>query len=220
MLCNRWIDASTPSSIRISPFPLFLDSYTQLTSSLGCRSYAVFLFYGLFAIVQWRIAPSLNQASQLRCFYLWCDCCYTVWYRVVFSFFWRTLPFNFFHLHLFHGVCFHYSQVFVGFLFSEHSDFFLVGLFLSSYVISRFSLSLCHIFLSQITSLYPDSKFSLPELGLRSFIFGKQFDVVHVHLWLFQISCNCWSFIRVWVISSLFRIPGPFSVLCPMTTIL
>ena len=39
------------------------------------------------------------------------------------SFFWFI-----FHLCLFDGVCFQYSQVLVSLVFSEHSDFFLIGL--------------------------------------------------------------------------------------------
>ena len=60
----------------------------------------------------------------------------------------------------------------------------LVVLFSPSFVVFCFSLSAWHIFLCQILSLYPDSV-SLPSvLGFRILFsfFGKQFDVVYIHL--------------------------------------
>ena len=67
------------------------------------------------------------------------------WFSLVFSSFFSS--FFFFHLRLFDGIRFQYSQVFLNFNFSEHSDFFLdLGvLFLPSFVIFRFlSLRLAH----------------------------------------------------------------------------
>ena len=46
----------------------------------------------------------------------------------------------FFHLRLFDGVRFQYSQVFISFLFSEHSDFFLIWYFYS-FRLCRFSFN-------------------------------------------------------------------------------
>ena len=63
-------------------------------------------------------------------------------------------PLNFFfHLHLFDGVSIQYPQVFVGVLFSEHSNFV-------RYRLSPFITSM-DIFLCQIRFLYPDCIFLL-----------------------------------------------------------
>ena len=53
-------------------------------------------------------------------------------------------------------------------------------------VISRFSLLIWRIFFSQISTQCPDCKFSLPVLGFLilfffCYVFGKQFNVIHVH---------------------------------------
>ena len=81
-----------------------------------------------------------------------------------------VLPINpflifFFHLNLFDGVCFQYSQVFVRFLFYDHCNFFLalVVLFLPSRVVSRFSLLAWRIFLFWI----PMSWLDIPTARIR-----------------------------------------------------
>ena len=69
-------------------------------------------------------------------------------------------------LRLFDGVRLHYSTVFVSFLFSERSDFFLIWL---SYSFRYLSFSVSHyhhgIFLCRIPSLYLDCISSLLVLG-------------------------------------------------------
>ena len=78
-----------------------------------------------------------------------------------------VLFFNFsFHLRLFDGVHFQYSQVFVSFIFSQCYDFFLdlVVLFPPSFVVFSFSLLALHISLCQIPSLCPYYLFSLSVL--------------------------------------------------------
>ena len=62
--------------------------------------------------------------SQPRYIFLWWDLCDVVWFWVSFSFSSGILSFYFFfHLRMFYGVRFQYSQVFVSFLFSDRSDF-------------------------------------------------------------------------------------------------
>ena len=94
------------------------------------------------------------------------------------------LLFNFFfHLVLFDGICYQYSQVLVIFLFYIDSDFFLdlVVLFLPSFVIFPFSFLAFHIFLYQLPFLYPDCIFCMYKSFKFFFSFGKQFDVIYAH---------------------------------------
>ena len=89
---------------------------------------------------------SIFRRGQPRCLSVWWDFCYTVWFRVVFSFSWFFF-FNFFFFCMFDGVRFQNSQVFVYFLFSKVSwwefmldlDFLWVQL----KIIFKDSLQLC-----------------------------------------------------------------------------
>ena len=63
---------------------------------------------------------------QSRYLSLWWYFCYMVLSQVALWFSWDSLFCFFFHLHFFDDVSFQCSQIFVGFLFSESSDFFLI----------------------------------------------------------------------------------------------
>ena len=84
----------------------------------------VFLFSGPFAEVlllsTLRIFSSMLQGGQPTYLSFWWDFCYAVWFRIVFSFSWGIL-FHF-HFRMFDSVRFQYTQVFVSFFFSDHSD--------------------------------------------------------------------------------------------------
>ena len=117
----------------------------------------VFLSFGPFVEVLFlsisRIVTSILQGEQSRCLLFWWNSCYTVWFREVFLFPW-ILSFNiFFHLHLFDGVRFQYSQVLSPsvLIFPNFAVLFLLLL-----VFSPFSSLTRHIFLYQILSLCPD----------------------------------------------------------------
>ena len=142
----------------------FFSWHIYSMSSLGCKA----LWIDMNFLVLWSICLSSPFAyfkkNSLDVYYFWWDFCD---YSLVSSSFLvlRRNPLKiFFHLSLFDDVRFQYSQVFVSFLFSEHSDFFLglVVLFVLSCVVSCFSLLACRIFLCRIPSQCPGCIFSLP----------------------------------------------------------
>ena len=147
--------------------PSFLAYIVSLCHLYDVRLYAVslvFLFFGLLVEVLSsisRMVSSILQGQPLIRFLL---------YSLVLSCFIILLRYSFlnffFHIHLFDGVAFQYSQVFVRFLFSKHSDFILVWYSCSFHcVVSHFSLLAWHIFLCHIQSLCSDYVFSLLLLG-------------------------------------------------------
>ena len=123
---SRCINASTPSWTLANLLPLsFLDIIVCLRHSSW-----VFLFSDLFVEVLLSptliIVPRIIRRGQPRCLFLsWDFCCEfgfeqsSLSPKVSFFYF-------FFHLHLFDGVHFQYSQVFVTFLFIERFDFSLI----------------------------------------------------------------------------------------------
>ena len=151
------------------PLPLyFLGTYCLSSSSLGCKALYILMSFFFFVsgpfirVLLWStlgMIPSIYWGGQPRYLSLWWDFCYVLWFRKVFSFSWGILYYFFFHLHLLDGVRSQYSQIIVGFFFSD-----LLILFLPSYVVFRFSLLTWHIFLWQISSLCLDSIFLLPVL--------------------------------------------------------
>ena len=116
------IDASTLSWMLTSPHPPFLDTYSLSTTSLGYKALCIVISFLAEILLSstLRMIPSVLWVGYLS---LWWDF-YVIWFRVVFSSSW-VFSFNFFfHLHLFDGVRFEYSQV--SLLFSELSDFFWI----------------------------------------------------------------------------------------------
>ena len=77
----------------------------------------------LSSFVYFKTGPEYITREQLRRLSLWWYFCYIV--LVSSSFLVLFLNF-FFHLHLFNGVRFQYSQILVGFHSNEHTDFFLI----------------------------------------------------------------------------------------------
>ena len=121
----------------------------------------------------------------------------------------------FFHLYWLDAVNCWYSQVFVGFLFSERSNFFLIWYsFPPSCIVFRFSLEAWRIFLCHIPSLCPDRIFSLPVLGFP--ILFRFWQLVwyrpcalgnRVFLAIYKVCIRlCISWVCGWVVSSLLRI--------------
>ena len=114
-------------------------------------------FVELIPITSTRIISSVLQGGYHRYLSLWWYFCNVVWFWVVFSFSWDIFFQNyFFHLSLFNGDRFQYSQILVNFLFSSVLIFPWFGSSIPSCVVFHYSLLAWHIFLRQITSLYPD----------------------------------------------------------------
>ena len=72
-------------------FPLFLDTYSLLTSSLGCKVLCIVMGFLVLWSIFW--SSSLNhfkhcilREGQHRCLSLWRNFCNILWFRVVFFF--------------------------------------------------------------------------------------------------------------------------------------
>ena len=139
---------------------LFLIHICLSMSSLECKASCIvmsFLFSDPFIEVlpssTARMVPSILRGGQPRRLYLWWDFCYIVSFescsrspeKLIFNLF-------FFHLPLFDGDRFQYSQIFISSLFSDCSDSF----FFLPFAVLRCSLLAWNIFRWHITSLYPD----------------------------------------------------------------
>ena len=132
-------------SILVSPLSLsFLDTYSLLTSFLWCKTLCIVFSF----LVLWSFCLSSSLVYiKNGCEYLMIETALVFipfikfqLYSFVFSSFlllrWNSFLIFFFHLHLFDGVCFQFSLVFVGFLFSKHSNF--------SWFISSIPSIMCH----------------------------------------------------------------------------
>ena len=96
---------STLSSMLVSPLlPSFLDWYSLLTSSLGCKA----LCFVINFLVLWsiclrsspsisRMVPSILQGRQPSYLSLWWGSRYIIWFRVTFSLLLLFTPFRVFH---------------------------------------------------------------------------------------------------------------------------
>ena len=120
---------------------VFLCHYTDV---MFCASSSTFLSSGPFLWVHslsiFRMVPSILQGRQPWCLSHWCNLCSRVWFRETSSFVWGTHFLFFFHLYLFNGVRFQYSQVLVIFLFSKCRDSFWFG----NSILSVISFSILH----------------------------------------------------------------------------
>ena len=117
----------------VSPLhPSFLDTYSLSTSSLGYKALCVVIrflsllsIYLSYFLVHFKNGPEYLTRDTDQAFIAFIS---FRLYSLVLSSFLVLLRYSFliffFHLSLFDGVCFHYSQVFVRFLFSERSNFF------------------------------------------------------------------------------------------------
>ena len=181
----------------VSPIPpSSLDTYCLSTSSLWCKVLCIVISF----LVLWFPCSSLvhfkNDSEYLTrgtaqvFLFLLCVSYNIVWFWVAFLLSKDTLYSFFFHLPLFDGVRFQYPQVFVSFLFSEHSKFFLIWLLHSVRHVSRLPLFI-------ISMVYFSMLNSIPIFGLYFltvcirlsnfvFVFGKQFDAIRVH-WVIDI---------------------------------
>ena len=112
-----------------------------------------------------KMVPCILNREQQRFLSIWWNFCIVVCFRVVFSSSWENLYF-FFNFYFFDSYASNIFLVLVCF-FSVRSDFFLylLVLFLSSFVIFRFSLLVWHIFLSQTPSFCHDCISSQLVLG-------------------------------------------------------
>ena len=168
------IDLSMQSSVLMSPllFP-FLHTYSLSMSFLGCKVLCINI--------------NIFQGGLPRCLSSWWDFCCRAWFWEVFPFVWATL---FCHLYLFDGDCFQYFQVLVIFLFSKHSDSFLISLF----------FSLCYLFFPFfIASIahFSNFHFLMSSIYLRWLIFPCDF----VNLYP-----QCTFYVCTWVVSLLLQI--------------
>ena len=135
------------------------------------------------SLVHFKNGPEYLTRGDSPGIYPFDEICYIVWFPVVYSFSGDTLFNFFFHLHLFDGVHFQFSLVFLSFLFSKHTDFSWFGSSIP-FVMCRFPLLIISkgIFLCRIPSLCPDCIFSLPVWGFPIlFYFWKTVYVVHAH---------------------------------------
>ena len=110
-LCSLQVVVSTPSSVLASPLTPLFGAYSLSTSVLECK--ALSFLVGV-------LLSSTLADRQL----FWWNFCYLVWFRVVFLVLVRLL--FFFPFRMFKDVLFQFSLVFVGFHFSERSDFILI----------------------------------------------------------------------------------------------
>ena len=133
-----------------------------------------------------RIVLSILQGELLRCLSLWWDSCYRVWFQEVFSFVWSSFFLFFLRFLIFDSVHFQYSQILAIFFFSFWFFPNLAVLFLLSFVFFHFSLWAWHIFLCQISFLYPGCIFLLLLSVSSSFSF-------------FAIICTCTLIFFWWV---------------------
>ena len=185
--------------------PSFLNTDSFSMSFLGYKVFCIDMSFLVLWSICWssslvhiKNGPEYLTRGQPRCLSLWWDFFYVVFFRIVFSFFWRILFKFFFHLHLFDGIHFQNSRVFVGFLFSECSEFFLVLviLFLPSHVIFCSSLFEWHIFLFQIPSQY--RRFICTLLVLKVLIL--------FHFWQTVLYRPCtlvgWFFLAIYEVAS------------------
>ena len=116
---------STLSSLA-SPLPYsFLDIYGLSLSSLKWKALCISINF----LVPWcsclsslllpfKMALSILRTEPPRCLTIWWDFCCRVWFQEVFLLIWDTFfSYFFIHLRLLDGFRFHFSQLFVIFLF-------------------------------------------------------------------------------------------------------
>ena len=167
-----------------SPLSPFLDTYSISTSFLRCKDFCMVI--GL--LVLWSFFKDLWRTSRMVVNYLTRGttqvyipsirsllCCF------VYSSFLVHLRYDFLIFSIISSclmVSFLYSQVFVGFNFSERSDFVLIWQFHSVRQVV-FINSMAHFSLSN-SILCPDYIFSLRVLEFP--VLFHYFDIIHVHL--------------------------------------
>ena len=132
---SRRIYASTLSSMLPNPFPpSFLDTYSLSTSSLACNALIIVIsFLVLWSIclssslVHFRKGLEYLTKGTAKVFILLVSFRQESFVSSSFLVLLRYSFFNFvFHFQLFDGVSLRDAQVFVGFLFSEHSNLVLI----------------------------------------------------------------------------------------------
>ena len=129
------VDPSTPTSIFLSKGP--------------------FVWFHPLSIL--RIIPSIIQSGQSTCLFLWWDFFCRAWFPVVFSFVKGNLFWFLFHLCLMVSP----SNI-LKYLFSGHSDSFLIWQFYSVICLFLlFIMNLAHFFLCQNLFLHPGCIFLL-----------------------------------------------------------
>ena len=174
--------------------PSFLDIYRLSMLSLKYKALCVIISFlvlcsvcGSSSFVHFENGP----LEQTRCLSLWLDSCSWTWFRKVFSFFWDTLFFFFFiHLHLFDGVHFQYSQVFVRFFSSKCSDFFLIWLLYSfrylSFSASYYSQGTC----TEEIKLKPNEKsFKICSIKIWPFLtFYVLYIYIYIYIYILQFT--------------------------------
>ena len=128
------IEALILSSILTSALPPpFFDTYSLSKISLGCKTLFIIKSFLVlwsiclsFSLVHFMNGPRYLRKGTAKTFI---PLMRFLLYSLVSSSFLVLLRYsflNFFHLYLFDSICFQYSQIFLSFLFSEHTDLFLV----------------------------------------------------------------------------------------------
>ena len=124
------MDASTQPWMLVNPLPSFLDTYSLSLLSLGCKpscivmSYLVLWFIRWSSLVNFKNGPEYLMRGTAQVFislieFLQCSL-FSSGLLVLLRY-----PFLFlFHLGIFDGVSFQYSQAFASFLSSNSFDFF------------------------------------------------------------------------------------------------
>ena len=110
--------------------------------------------------------------------------CYVVWFPVVFLVSWGILFYIFFNLHMFDGVCFQYSQVFVSVFSTSVLIFSWLGSSIPSDIchLPLFIISLAHFSLPNYIPLYCLFIFTVCiSVSHVFFIFLKQLHMIYVH---------------------------------------
>ena len=145
---SRCIDASTLFTMPASHLPpSFRDIYRLSTSFLGCKALCIIITFLVLwclclssSLVHFKNGPEYLMSGTALVFIPFIS--FLLYSLVLSSFLVHlrySLKFFFLHHHLFDGVYFQYSQVFLRFLFSECSNFFWVGCSILS-IMCRFSL--------------------------------------------------------------------------------
>ena len=142
---SRWIDALTVSWMLTNPLPpSFLDTCSLFTLSLACKALWIVVSFLVLSSIPWGSTPvhfkngpahlTRQETAKVSILLMRLLLCSSV------SSYFLVWIFFFFHLCLVGGVRFQNYQVFVSFLFSDHSDLHLVFLFLPSYVFYRYPI--------------------------------------------------------------------------------
>ena len=168
--------------MQVSPLSSsFIETYTLSISSLGCKALGILInFHVLLSIclssyLILRIFSSNLQWVKPRCLSLCWDSCCEALFREVSSFVWDTL---------FVYVCVQYSEILVGFLFSKHSDSFLIWQFYSFRYRSFPTLDYGHGIFFSLNSISISWLYILIvsiRVSNSFFYFCKHSDVIHVH---------------------------------------